>query len=219
MSRSKLGGFCPLVKVPGEEAFKLWSQQIGRSPLFTGLTSLMLQLSGIGEDASELPPVETPSKRELNLLESRFFKVSLSSSSGVVSFSPPGCFFPGLRPRVFKVERFHPEPEDDGEDDCCSASKKKLSFRVRDRFRLRLFPPSSSSLMGDWSRLLTVFNELVEALLGMEGWVKLEEEENVDEVEEDGSSSRLGEDSLLLRTECFSITASSLISRPLNLTD
>ena len=119
---------------------------------------------------SELPPVETPSKRELNLLESRFFKlVSLSSSSVHCVSVSPVCFLPGLRPRVFKVERFHPEP-DVGEEDCCSASKKKLSFRVRDRFRLRLFSrPSSSSLMGDWSRLLTVFNELVEALLGMEG--------------------------------------------------
>ena len=127
-------------------AVRLSIQQIGRSRLFVGLNS---QLStGMGEDeglwktASELP-----SNRELNLLESRFFSVSFSSSSG--SWLSPVGFLPGLRPRaprVLKEERdpspFHPE---EGED---SASKKKLSFRVKDRFRLRLFSPSSS-LMGD----------------------------------------------------------------------
>ena len=105
VSRSKL---CPLLVAEGEEAFKLSIQHIGRSPLFTPLSSLMLLLSGMGEDAgllltaSELPPVETPSKRELNLLESRFFKVSLSSSSVVASLFSV-CFLPGLRPRAPRV--------------------------------------------------------------------------------------------------------------------
>lgn len=72
--------------------------------------------------------------------------------------------------------------------------------------------------MGDWSRLLTVFSEVVEALLGMEESMREEEEEEEGEVEEEheeASTSRLREDSLL-RAEW--ITA-SFISRPLNLTD
>ena len=148
MSRSMEGGLSLVAGVS--------SQHIGRSLLFTGLNSLMLQpVSGTGEEeglaplgntASELPTEATPSKRELNLLESRFFRLSFSSSSG--SVSPGGFFVSLLKPRVprfFKLERepspFHPEGED-------SASKKKLSFRVKDRFRLRLFS-YPSSLIGD----------------------------------------------------------------------
>ena len=147
MSRSMEGG---LALVEGVS-----SQHIGRSLLFTGLNSLMLQVSGMGEEeglaplgntTSELLPEATPSKRELNLLESRFFRLSFSSSSG--SVSPGGFFVSLLKPRVprfFNEERepspFHPEGED-------SASKKKLSFRVKDLFRLRLFS-HPSSLIGD----------------------------------------------------------------------
>ena len=115
--RSKLGWLpLPLVEV---KAVRLSIQQIGRSRLFTGgLNSGVGEEEGLCKAASELP-----SKRELNLLESRFLSVSVSSSSG--SWLSPVGFLPGLRPRaprVFKEEMgpspFHPE---EGED---SASKK-----------------------------------------------------------------------------------------------